>query len=150
MSVWGANVWAPHVWGANVWLDTTTEPPPEPTPEPGGLKPGKYASDHASALADLAAAGASPIVFTRDDGSTIAGAAVEVAGDPVRYQLAELVLSTMPALLFAPYEYGLRAFTPSFVLPGDWTLWNDVVFVVRDVACTAPDGVVIVSNIVVA
>ena len=154
MSVWGAHVWGAHVWGPHVWagMDTDPDPDPDPNPEPEPdvLAPGKYAPEHASALADLKAAGASPIIFTRADGHKVSGAAIEVRGDPVRYQLAELVLATMPTLLFAPDDYGLRAFTPSFVLPGDRTTWNGIGFVVRDINYTAPDGVVIVSSIVIA
>ena len=130
------------------------------------LATGKYAAEHASALADIIAAGASPVTFTRstsgtfDDAtnawidaasSTIAGAAMQVRGDPERYAAKGLVLSTMPTFFFVPTLYGLRAYTPDFVMPGDTVVWNGVTLTVRDVDPNpAPDGIVIASRIVVA
>jgi hypothetical protein len=82
--------------------------------------------------------------------TTITGSAIQVRGDPRRYQALELVLSTMPTLLFGPTDYGLRAGTAEFVQPGDTTVWGTKIYTVRDVDPIAPDGVVIAARIVIA
>lgn len=81
--------------------------------------------------------------------TTITGSAIQVKGDPQKYQALELVMSTNPTLLFTPSVYPLRAFTEEFVLPGDHVDWNGVTFTVKDVDPVAPDGFVIVARIVV-
>lgn len=126
---------------------------------------GKYAPEHDTALADIAAAGVSAVIaFTRSRAgaydfatdrpggvvvTTITGSAYQARGNPARYMALGLVLSTMPTLLFTPTAYGLRANSPEFVLPGDTVLWATQVFTVRDVDPVAPDGVVIMARIVV-
>ena len=89
--------------------------------------------------------------YTSPSTSTIAGSAIQVRGDPVRYQALSLVLSEAPTLFFVPTDYNLRAFTSEFVMPGDTVEWNEQEFTVRDVIVTsAPDGFVVCSRIIVA
>lgn len=88
--------------------------------------------------------------WTTPPATTITGSAIQVRGNPQRYAALELILSTMPTLLFTPTSYGLRAFTAEFVMPGDTVVWNGVTFTVRDIDPVAPDGFVIVARIVVS
>ena len=82
--------------------------------------------------------------------TTITGSAIQVRGDPIKYQALSLIESEAPTLLFTPDLYTLRSFTDDFVKPGDVTTWNGKPFTVRDVSAVAPDGIVIVSRIIVA
>ena len=81
--------------------------------------------------------------------STITGTAMQVRGDPQRYEAQGLNLSTMPTLLVAPTDYDLSAFSESFVRPGDTVAWRTVTYTVKDVSPIAPDGVVIMARIIV-
>jgi hypothetical protein len=142
-NVWGPNVWGSHVWGSHVWTSVTTV---------STLGVGKYKAEHDSALADIIFAGASPITFARWTPTTtaaIAGAAMQVKGDPERYAAKGLVLQNTLTLLFCPTLYGYHAYTPEFILPGDVVQWNGVNLTAKDVETVAPDGVVIIARIVV-
>jgi len=81
--------------------------------------------------------------------TAIDGDAIQVRGDPRRYQALGLVLDTMPTLLFSPTIYGLRANGSEFVQPGDRVSWANKDYTVKDVDPVAPDGVVIIARIVV-
>ncbi len=117
-----------------------------------------YAPEHASALADVTAAG-SAVTFTwRTPGVhdpatdtfttaatvTVAGYALRVRGDPDRYRALSLVEAQAPTLLFTPTTYG--------ALPalGASVTWGGTVYTVRDVAPLAPDGTAILARVVVA
>ena len=96
-----------------------------------------YASDHASASADVRAAGAA-VTFTRTspgteqlngtfDGAsatTIFGAAIAKRGDPARYAALGLTLAQAVTLLFVPVSSSLLAFSSAFVRPGDLVTWD--------------------------
>ena len=82
--------------------------------------------------------------------TTITGSASQVRGNPTVYEALSLMESSAPTLLFTPDLYDLRAMTDDFVRPGDTTVWNGRPFTVRDVFVVAPDGIVIISRIVVS
>jgi hypothetical protein len=88
-------------------------------------------------------------IHTSPTSSTITGSAIQVRGDAQRYAAQELNLSTMPTLLFTPYDYDLSAFSSAFVRPGDTVVWRTVTYTVKDVEPIAPDGVVILARIIV-
>ena len=77
--------------------------------------------------------------------STMTGSAIQVRGDPKRYQAAGLVLSEMPTLFFSPETYGD---TPE---PGDTVVWPEggSTWTVRDVDPIAPDGVTIAARVII-
>lgn len=81
---------------------------------------------------------------------TIAGNAIQVRGNPQRYQAKGLEISTMPTLFWTPATYGLRAFTPDCVLPGDTVVWAGITYSVKDVEPISPDGIVIAARIIVS
>jgi hypothetical protein len=75
--------------------------------------------------------------------TTVTGSAIQVKGDPQRYQAMGLILATMPTLLFTPTSYG------QVPKPGDAVTWSGVDYTVRDVDPLAPDGVVILARVVI-
>jgi len=82
--------------------------------------------------------------------TTIEGAGILVTGDPQEYEAMQLSMTIGPTVLFTPATYPLRAFTDEFVLPGDTTEINSVVFTVKAILkVVAPDGYVIVSRIAI-
>jgi hypothetical protein len=82
--------------------------------------------------------------------SVITGEGFLMSGDPEQYAAQELVLETTPLIGFTPSPYPLAAFTEEFVLPGDQTTINDVVFTVAKLLkVVALDGYVIYSRIAV-
>jgi hypothetical protein len=117
-----------------------------------------YAVDHASALADVTAAGAAvtftvtnpgtsnPLTgqFTGNSTSTVTGSALRVKGDPKRYEALNLVESEAPTLLFTPTTYGQLPSLEATVTFGG------TVYRVRDVDPLAPDGTAILARIVVS
>lgn len=117
-----------------------------------------YATEHASAYADILAAGAavtfSAVSAGTYDGATdtwstpvtttVAGAAIRVRGNPQTYQALELIQSEAPTLLFAPSTYGA---TPAL---GMTVTWDGVVYTVRAVEPIAPSGDTILERVVVA
>lgn len=117
-----------------------------------------YADDATGARNDLADAGAS-VTFTQQTPGvyneatdtftgaatvTVAGSAMEIAGDPDTYAALELVQSEAPTLLFSASTYG--------ALPGlgASVTWGGAAYTVRSVDALAPDGVAILATIVVA
>lgn len=115
-----------------------------------------YSGDHASALADVRDAGAA-VSFTRKTGATydaendqfvggsadtISGHAVEIPGDPKRYERLGLVQRKNVTLLFAPTAYGE---VPD---PGYHVTWGSVGYAVKDVTTVAPDGTAILATVV--
>lgn len=117
-----------------------------------------YASDHAGALADVKAAGAT-VTFTLSSPGTydaatdtytsavttyVSGAAIRVAGNPLAYQALELIQSEAPTLLFTPTTYGSLPALQSAVT------WGGATYTVRSVDPLAPDGTAILARIVVA
>lgn len=117
-----------------------------------------YTSDHAGALADLAEAGASVTftfaspgtytastgLFSGDTTTTVTGAAIRIAGNPLRYQALGLTQTEAPTLLFAPTTFG------SLPVLGASVTFGGVTYTVRDVEPLALDGTAILANIVVA
>ena len=117
-----------------------------------------YTVDHAGALADVAAAGAS-VTFTREisgtfdeatglysgsSTSTVTGSAVRVRGNPKTYDRLSLKQNEAPTLLFTPTTYG------QLPLPDDKVTWNSIEYTVRDIDPVAPDGTTILAKIVVS
>lgn len=120
------------------------------------MTPGAYASEHASALADVSAAGAA-VTFTRTtttvnettgvvtpSTSAIAGAAIQVGGNPMLYEALGLILSDAPTLFVTPTTYG------DLPLPGDTVTWNGIAYTVKNVRPVAPDGVAMAARVVIA
>ncbi len=122
-----------------------------------------YALDHASALADVRAAGAAVTFTSETPGThdaatgtvatptttTVAGYAIQVKpktdADNRAYSGAGLNPSDAPMLLFAASTYGQ---VPAL---GSSCTWNGVRYVVRAFGdSVAPDGVAILSRVVVA
>ena len=77
--------------------------------------------------------------------TTVVGNAMQVRGDPLRYQALGLSLTENLTLLFTPTTYGQR---PE---PSDEVTWptNGTVYHVEDVDPVAPDGVMILARIVI-
>ena len=77
--------------------------------------------------------------------TTITGSAIQVRGDPRRYQALGLVLTDMPTLFFSPTTYG------DAPEPGDTVTWptGGHTWTVKDVDPIAPDGVLIAARIVI-
>jgi len=148
---WARGSWVPSAWDPTAWEGWDV----------GVL--GAYAAEHASALADLRAAGM-PVTFSRrvpgvhapatdtwtgPTATTITGAGIQKKGDPQRYLALGLVRASAVTLFAAPTDYGLRAYTSDFVVPGDTIEHNGVTLTVRDVDPNpAPDGIVIAATIV--
>lgn len=115
-----------------------------------------YAAEHASAYADILAAGAAvtlrrkSVAHTQSTDavtqtpSTIAGAACQVRGRPQTYEALKLVESDAPTLLFAAATYGDAAEL------GDELTWGGKDVEVVSIDATAPDGTPIVARIVVS
>ena len=114
-----------------------------------------YANEHASALADVAAAGTA-VTFTREtetynqatdvatsaSSTSIAGYAIKVKGRPDTYRALSLIESTAPTLFFVPTIYGGRP------KEGDAVTWAGDALTVKDVDPLAIDGTVIAARIV--
>jgi hypothetical protein len=129
-----------------------------------------YAAEHASALADLKAAGV-PMTFTRTTAGigyneatdtyvtppvtiTIAGYGILTMGGwqstsgNIQNEPMTTVVETTPIAGFTPSTYPLKAFTAEFVLPNDTLEVNgDTFTVVKVMKVVAPDGNVIYSTI---
>lgn len=75
--------------------------------------------------------------------TTISGNAIRVRGLPQTYRALGLIDSEAPTLLFDATTYGDRP------APGDTVVWEGLTWVVRDVNPVAPDGVAIISRVVI-
>lgn len=119
---------------------------------------GKYAEDHASALADVREAGTA-IAFTLDSPgaqtattglyanpttTTVSGYAIEHGGDPKEYERLGLIQSEAPRLLFAPDTYGEEP-----PLSASCT-WGGGTCIARSVKRIGPDGTAIMSYVIVS
>lgn len=117
-----------------------------------------YATEAASALADVTAAGAA-VTFTKVapgtyDGTTdtwsnptnasVSGYAIRVRGNPDTYEKLNLIEALSNTLLFTPSTYGQ---VPAL---GSEVVWDGVTYTVRDVNQLAPDGKAILSRVVVS
>src|SRR5258708_5302724 len=98
-----------------------------------------------------------PGIFNAADGTfgastttTITGDAIQVRGNPDRYDALNLVLGSMPTLFFTPTLYDLRAGSSDFVLPGDSVQWNLLTYIVKDIDPIAPDGIIIAARIIIS
>lgn len=117
-----------------------------------------YATDHASALADVTAAGAAVTFTDKSPGAyastgtwtgpatttSVAGAAIEVEGDPKEYEALSLVQRNPATLFFTPTTYGSL---PSLDMA---VTWGGVSRLVKRVRPLAPDGTAIAAYVVVA
>jgi hypothetical protein len=117
-----------------------------------------YAAEHASALADIRAAGADvtfsvdlPGTYDAATGTysgastvTVTGAAVRVPGNPETYRRLSLTEGEAPTLLFAPNTYGSMPTLPMRVT------WDSVDYTVRDISPTGPSGPPWLARVVVA
>jgi hypothetical protein len=95
-----------------------------------------YTADHASALADVKAAGAA-ISFVGT--STVAGYAIPLRGMPKQYRATRLVEGQGPVLFFVPTTYGQR---PALNALGTWAGQE---YAVKDEEPFDPDGTAIFS-----
>ena len=75
--------------------------------------------------------------------TTITGAAMRIPGDPSRYAAGGWSLATMPTLMFVATTYG------DLPVAGDTVVWGGVTYTAKSVEPLAPDGVAILSTIVV-
>ena len=114
-----------------------------------------YAPDHASALADVSAAGRAVTftfissthapatgTFSAPVTTSLRGYAARVQGDPKRYAALGLTVTTGLTLLFVPTGYGG---TPE---PGYSVTWSGRTFTVKECDPVAPDGSVIVTRVI--
>lgn len=81
-------------------------------------------------------------IFTVTE-TTIAGVAMQVRGDAIRYRDLGLIEAEAPTLMWVPDTYGD---TPQ---PGDTLTWNSLGYTVADVYRLAPDGVTISTRLIV-
>jgi len=116
-----------------------------------------YAETHADALATVTEAGAaaaftmtlpgtydpSTDTWSSPSTSTVSGYAVQVKGNPIRYEALGLTQGEAATLLFTPTTY---AQVPAL---GSKVTWNSTTYTVRDVTNVAPDGSAILSPAVV-
>lgn len=116
-----------------------------------------YAADHASALADVRAAGAA-VVFTLEtpgveqpDGTfasptttTVSGYAIENGGDPNEYERLKLTTHEAPRLFFVATTYGEEP------VPGMACTWAGKRHTVRSAKPFRPDGVALFTYTIVA
>lgn len=75
--------------------------------------------------------------------TTITGNAIRVRGSPETMRALALIDSEAPTLLFDATTYGDRP------APGDTVVWESLTWTVRDVNPVAPDGVTIISRVVI-
>lgn len=118
---------------------------------------GFFATEHASALADVRANGAA-VTFTHATSTynpttgvdvagtptTISGYALRVSGSPDTYRARSLIPSTSPTLFFVPSTYG------DVPEEGDTVVWAGETLTVKDIDPFEPDGVAIFAYVVVA
>ncbi len=116
-----------------------------------------YAVDHASALADVAAAGVA-VTFTlttpgaeASDGastsvtvSSVSGYATDAKGSPLEYQRLGLTPGEAPALFVVASTYGE---VPAL---GAAVTWGGVAYTVRSVLPYRPDGTALFSTVIIA
>lgn len=120
-----------------------------------------YAGEHASAYADVLAAGTSLAVsrsaqtessngaLGTPTRTSIAIAAFAKASDPVRLRELGLTLDKALTLFVCPETFPLQAYTDEFIKPLDTLPWNGVTFTVRAVGPLIQlDGNVIAGTIV--
>lgn len=121
-----------------------------------------YAGDHASAYADVAAAGTLCTFVREQQGaetvagtvgaltrSTIPCAAFAQRSSPERFAELGLTLERAVTLFVAPAVYPLRAYTAEFIRPNDTVVWNGVPMTVRAVGpLIAVDGTVVAGAVV--
>lgn len=103
---------------------------------------GNYAATHARAYATLTKKGA-PITFTKA-GVTVAGSAVEDAGDPQAYGAMNLIERDPHTLIVCLTTYG------DVVPQGALCWWAGTRYTVEKKYPTAPDGVPVITKVVVA
>lgn len=116
-----------------------------------------YVADHASALADVQAAGAA-VTFTPAGGGTftpgtgvlavstataIGGYAIRAKGNPQTYRELGLSEAENPTLFFVPSIYGDRPVLAARVVFGGLT------YAVKSIAPVAPDGTLIAARVIV-
>jgi hypothetical protein len=98
-----------------------------------------YTADHASALADVRAAGAA-VSFVLAS-VTVAGYAIPLSGMPKRFMPSKLVETQGPSLFFVPTTYGER---PAINALGTW---GGTEYAVKDEQPFDPDGTALFSYV---
>ena len=101
-----------------------------------------YSEDHASALADVQAAGAA-VTFTKGATTTCPGYAIGLQDDLRRYEELKLTETTRRTLLFVPTTYGDEPAS------GSTCDWGGHRYVLRDLAPFAPNGSMILARPVI-
>jgi len=76
--------------------------------------------------------------------TTITGSAIQVRGDPEVYKALSLIESEAPTILWVPTTYGQA---PE---PGYTVTWSNTEYTARNVRTIQPDGVPIMSYVVIA
>jgi len=117
-----------------------------------------YTQQHASSHATLKRKGAA-VTFTHASpgaydattdthtspaSTTVAGYAIQDAGNPEQYKALDLIESEAPTLFFTPTTFG------SLPALNDTVSWNSVTWFVRSILPIAPDGTAIAARIVVS
>lgn len=116
-----------------------------------------YAADHAGALTDVQNAGA-PVSFTRTTQSidplteqpntpavaVVSGFAIRRAGNPRQYEALKLTDKEAVTLLFAASNYGDVPVLDAVAL------WAGKNYIVRSVNPIAPDGIALLSNVIIS
>lgn len=119
---------------------------------------GKFAADHADALATVQEDGVAVGFMGEEPGAlnegtgefgpsvltTMPGFAIRKQGDPEQYQALELDPNDSPTLFWVPTTYGD---TPKL---GMRCLFSGGSYSVRSVEPLAPDGVTIAANVIIA
>ena len=102
----------------------------------------KYGTDHAGAFADIKDAGAE--VSFKKKTTTINGVALQVRGDPEEYEALKLIEKATLTLLFVAETYGD---SPPL---GASCEWGELRYQVEASRKLAPDGVSILSRVIVS
>ena len=102
----------------------------------------KYAAEHSSAFQDIKDAGAE--VSFRKKTMTVSGFALQVKGDPEEYEALKLIEKATLTLLFVAETYGD---SPPL---GASCEWGEMRYQVEAIRKLAPDGVSILSRVIVS
>ena len=102
----------------------------------------KYAAEHSSAFQDVKDAGAE-VSFTKRT-MTVSGVALQIKGDPEEYEALKLIEKATLTLLFVAETYGD---SPPL---GAFCEWGELRYQVEATRKLAPDGVSILSRIIVS
>ena len=102
----------------------------------------KYAAEHSSAFQDIKDAGAE-VSFTKRT-TIVSGVALQVKGDPEEYEALKLIEKAALTLLFVAETYG------EFPPLGASCEWGQLKYQVEASRKVAPDGVPILSRVIIS